>query len=336
MGAEWCRPERTPARFEVAGDKSLHEDTRGLQPSYSSAGNVPNATQPPYVQAVAATQGPSAAEPALGAWRHSEGGDITVTQFGRMVEIVHPYKPKQLLHGHKFVRGEEFYYFGSIGVIKGNRIVWDDGSSWTRRAEGAPKFIPPLPPDSEAPLALRCLRPTAPAARDAWVTIGVPSLARACGKWYFEVRLGDGIVRPQIGWASVDFQEGPESDVGVGDDEHSWSADGQSGQRCHGGGAGREAVLWPEKWRKGGIVGCAIDLEQGAIRFSYNGQWHEAAEFQIQATGTSFYPAVSAAGMFKFILTSSCFRCSPPDGSYEALLPASSDGEYNRPSSLEC
>ena len=64
-----------------------------------------------------------------------------------------------------------------------------------------------------------------------WLTVGAPTLKANSGKFYYEVKLGRDVLQPQIGWA-LDSFSGAErwTGSGVGDDQHSWGADGERQQ----------------------------------------------------------------------------------------------------------
>jgi len=95
----------------------------------------------------------------------------------------------------------------------------------------------------------------------------------ASGRWYYEVRIlnaGMGC----IGWSDLRFFGRWAKDEGVGDDPegHSWGFDGFKGCIRHAG----QVWPFPLKWRQGDVVGCAVDLNTGAISFAVNGAWGRA------------------------------------------------------------
>mmetsp|Transcript_6250 Transcript_6250/g.17896 ORF Transcript_6250/g.17896 Transcript_6250/m.17896 type:complete len:82 (-) Transcript_6250:212-457(-) len=69
-----------------------------------------------------------------GKWQHSSGGEIEiiVDSSGRSVTITHPTVGKQVLDTGKFCAGEGLDYFGFKGKLEGNKIVWNNGVSWTK------------------------------------------------------------------------------------------------------------------------------------------------------------------------------------------------------------
>jgi len=155
-------------------------------------------------------------------------------------------------------------------------------------------------------------------AANPFLTVGAPALERSSGKFYYEVKLGRDVVHPQIGWAA-DIFEGGDAQRGccVGDNDHSWAADGQSRGSCNGGNV--DATAWPESWSKDDVVGCAIDLDVGTLQFAENGRWVSSvgAKFPL---GAGPYPAVSLQGECTFHFQAASFEFSPPDQSFAPLL----------------
>jgi len=151
-----------------------------------------------------------------------------------------------------------------------------------------------------------------------WITLGAPPLKKKQGQWYYEVKLGHGIACSQIGWVTDRFEETEtRSRLGVGNDEQSWAADGLRHKKLHN--ANEVEAKWPKQWCEGDIVGCAIDLDNGEMRFSQNGSWVSVADFTFQALGRFFFPAVSASGDFAFHFSARSFRYHPPSEDYHAL-----------------
>lgn len=344
MGAECCRPEGHGFSAEHEPTEACHEVRpvfdrfAQMQESYAQANPYAQAqssiTKPLLESEVSLTddQREGGLSPAqvsasqfCGVWRVGAGGEVTVSLLGGMLEINNSHKPKQLLNAQRVLRDGQFHYFGAAGTPTGNRITWSDGATWTRKE--AP---PQMPPMREPTLV--CLRPTQPIDVGGWASIGAPSLRKKEGKWYFEVRLGS-VTMPQVGWVAEGFLPSDEADAkGVGEDEHGWAVDGLRGRKLHGG--TMEELQWPTTWRKNGVVGCAIDLDAGAMEFAYNGEWEPAARFTFEAMGRSFFPAVSSDGMFKMIFTVRAFRFAPPDHSYNILVDGE-DGEFPRPVNMQ-
>jgi hypothetical protein len=121
------------------------------------------------------------------------------------------------------------------------------------------------------------------------------------GKHYFEVTIlkYEANATISIGWADQQFFGDYNSGQCLGDDQHSWSwvcsskdspntqlqqiktkAKGAVGLRS----SGQKVVcnndlciLWPKdgaaKWKKGVVIGCAVDLDLKKMYFSYNGSF---------------------------------------------------------------
>jgi len=186
--------------------------------------------------------------------------------------------------------------------------------------------------------AKQILRPLRPANYDEvsaqnlelWLTIGAPELQRDRGKFYYEVKLGSGTDEPQIGWATLDFAESEDwTGSGVGDDEHSWAADGMRKRLWHNGDA--DSVEWSATWHDGDIVGCAVDIDAGIMRFAINGMWEQAANIKFDPKGHPIFPALSMQGDFAFCFDSQTFEFKPPHATFLPLLPAgAASGVFNR------
>ena len=92
------------------------------------------------------------------------------------------------------------------------------------------------------------------------------------GKWYYEVKIG-GSSYGQIGFAVNTLVVGTGSGDGVGDDCFSWAYDGwrqKTWNRASGDGHNDYATAL--KWSAGSVVGCLLDLDEGQISFSLNGE----------------------------------------------------------------
>jgi len=164
------------------------------------------------------------------------------------------------------------------------------------------------------PLVL--MRPQYVPTKNVWLTVGFKQLMRSSGKLYHEVVLGTDFYDPQLGWVTEDFKEGPFDGCGVGDDEFSWAADGQRHRKWH---KGEDAeALWPRDWRAGDVIGFAVDIEGGCMRFSINGEWVDSAEIMFDALGLSLFPALSMGGFFKIVVHNSAWSFAPPSLDYVA------------------
>ena len=96
----------------------------------------------------------------------------------------------------------------------------------------------------------------------AWFTCGAPNLAQSRGKFYHEIQILSEFDCPQLGWLSTDFG-GDDEDVGVGDDANGWAFDGQRLCCWHG---GRREPLQIAPWKVNGVLGFAIDLDEGQMQ----------------------------------------------------------------------
>lgn len=153
---------------------------------------------------------------------------------------------------------------------------------------------------------------------EAWkfTTFGQPRLARASGRWYYELEILK-FDWPQVGWADEGFafDDGP-CDDGVGDDTHGWGVDGARKRKWHDG-----PEDWDRVWPKPVTVGCAIDLDSTRKRmfFAMDGIWEEAALFEDFSFEGSIYPAASGIQTATFHFAKEDCRFSPPDDSYQYL-----------------
>lgn len=85
------------------------------------------------------------------------------------------------------------------------------------------------------------------------------------GKWYFEVTLlTQGLM--QIGWLEADAYP----HVSVGDSKNSYSIDLFRRVRWHDSKA--QPLTSVRRWTVGDVVGCALDLDNGKMWFSFNGR----------------------------------------------------------------
>merc|ERR1712150_24493 len=163
---------------------------------------------------------------------------------------------------------------------------------------------------------LQPIRPQSIPDRKTWLTAGAKGLLKGNGRFYHEVWLGDDFRGPQLGWLTEQFVEGDYTGEGVGDDEHGWAADGQRHMRWHCGGT--PGVRWPRDWCSGDVIGCALDIEVGIMKFSLAGEWVENAEMRFSTGGHSYFPAVSIEGLFEMHIPRETWQFAPPDDGYEA------------------
>merc|ERR1719399_1253698 len=85
---------------------------------------------------------------------------------------------------------------------------------------------------------------------------------------------------------------------------------------------------WSRSWQIGDVIGAAIDIQEGKVTFSLNGEWNEDASLVLLSMGRSFYPAVSMVGNWQMHIPSSTWRYAPPDSSFKAFA---EDGVFKRP-----
>merc|ERR1712190_258371 len=105
-----------------------------------------------------------------------------------------------------------------------------------------------------------------------WFTVGAKKLLRDSGRFYYEVKLFSDMYFPQLGWLNEEFQEEKGDDNhGVGDDEYGWATDGLRHKFWHGG--SQMDAAWPRTWKGGDVIGLAVDIDAGNMRFSLNGEW---------------------------------------------------------------
>merc|ERR1711904_4422 len=68
----------------------------------------------------------------------------------------------------------------------------------------------------------------------------------------------------------------------------------------------------------GEVIGLAVDIQAGEMRFSQNGEWFESMLQQADFGGQSIFPAVSMRGFFAMHFSRGSWAHAPPDESYEA------------------
>ncbi|OQV16827.1 Ryanodine receptor [Hypsibius exemplaris] len=112
------------------------------------------------------------------------------------------------------------------------------------------------------------------------------------GKWYYEVDvMTPGYMR--VGWALLGCPPGVE----IGTDENSYAFDGSLGRKWHQG-----PEPFGKMWQAGDVVGCLLDLNDGTISFTINGELlldpsgHEAAFEGVTAEKGGFVPACTLGG----------------------------------------
>ena len=107
----------------------------------------------------------------------------------------------------------------------------------------------------------------------------------------------------QLGWATPSFPRTLDvaltrtrTLLGVGDDEHSWGADGLRRKAWHKP-RGVESLPLPDSfpvtWAVGDTIGVGADLEAGTISYSLNGGAYHVAFADCDFGTRSIFPAVS-------------------------------------------
>jgi len=122
------------------------------------------------------------------------------------------------------------------------------------------------------------------------------------GKWYYEVILQTAQVA-QIGWASNEFIADSTSGNGVGDDSCSYGYDGSRGLKFHeelpqkvsGKSDGETGLQYAsnKRWRKDDVIGCLLDVDDGIISYSINGEILGQAYTFSKDNFNGLFPAVS-------------------------------------------
>lgn len=175
---------------------------------------------------------------------------------------------------------------------------------------------------------LKPLRPRHIPSISDWLTTGAKDLMQRSGRFYHEVRLGEDFedfFDPQLGWLTSHFEERDYDANGVGDDKHGWAADGVRNAKWH---DGPTDASWPRPWRGSDVIGFAIDIDAGQMRFALNGEWVPAAQMSFDAAGRSFFPAVSMKGRFSMHIPKGSWHFMPPDDHYDAWA---NSGAFMRP-----
>jgi len=217
--------------------------------------------------------------------------------------------------------------FQLLTELKGQRVaahysmVWEPQQQVEEEGEDptdAEDFYD-IATDLNAPLAtvLRGEEQTS----EAFISLGLPELMQREGKYYYEFELRQGHTMAQIGFAARPFvtlqNNKTEAEMlasqgnGIGDDQFSWGVDGQRKMKYHLGFDGEE---WSLEWRRVAIVGCAIDIDNGFITYSVNGEWEAEPAFTYFAGNfrEGVYPAGTLQGRGSIRLAG--FSFEPPEG----------------------
>merc|ERR1719221_1262270 len=89
-------------------------------------------------------------------------------------------------------------------------------------------------------------------------------------------------------------------------------------------------------WRKGDVVGLAVDMLAGTMKWSLNGFWHHAPEKQFELNDRELFPCLSMWGDFKMLIAHKDWKFSPPENDYVPWTDASAfAGHEPLPSDIE-
>ena len=151
------------------------------------------------------------------------------------------------------------------------------------------------------------------AAQKEFPTVCVHETLITSGQWYYEVTIAQDVLA-QIGWATVNFQPDSKQGIGVGDDGNSYAYDGFRCLRWHAG-----SKRWGERWKKGDVVGVALDLKsnQSNISFSINGIWPVTPAFTELEFSHGYIPVATVQTSekqigLKFAFSRSSLKYKPP------------------------
>ena len=115
--------------------------------------------------------------------------------------------------------------------------------------------------------------PVAPPHGAIWFTSGTPELAQSSGKFYYEIEILSDFEGPQCGWLNSNFAGDGDERLGVGDDEHGWSFDGQRHLWFH---DNESKALEISSWKVHDILGFAVDFDEGKMHL-YTKEGEEAS-----------------------------------------------------------
>lgn len=145
-----------------------------------------------------------------------------------------------------------------------------------------------------------------------FATFGVPEMLKTSGVLYYEVELLTNKGITQVGFADADFESTNEnSGAGVGDDGHSWAADGGRKLLWSSG----KPLDWDSRWSVGDVIGLAANVKLGKIAVSVNGVYHGIV-FESEGIKRGVCPAFTCADYeLRYNLDGSAhgpFRHGPP------------------------
>lgn len=168
-------------------------------------------------------------------------------------------------------------------------------------------------------------------------TVAAPDAKFSSGACYYEVECVKvrGIV--QMGWMTEGFTTSTSySGNGVGDDAHSWGADGV--RQCK----------WPmttefgSEWSNGDVIGFAADLDAKTLSISVNGSFAEPNGLLFSEIKADWLaPALTGDnGQFRVNFGDRPFAHSPPDESYVSvhslLNTTAKTGSPSSPAAPQC
>lgn len=149
-------------------------------------------------------------------------------------------------------------------------------------------------------------------------SFGFPAAKVTTGTWYMETEiLAHQGADVQIGFGNDSFAPNSGGGQGVGDDEHSWAADGFRNKKWHNGSSSVSMA-----WSVGDTLCCVVNCEKRTIAFGVNGDWSGSrrVEFTGVKVGQGLYPVATASAR-NYGLTLA-FRLGPrAGGEFKYKLP---------------
>jgi len=149
------------------------------------------------------------------------------------------------------------------------------------------------------------------------------------GRWYYEAKL-IGFEVPaggcSLGWADHLFFADFTAKQGAGDDNHSWAYSCPRGPKFRTAYVTKgKAVDTPLKWKNEDVIGCGIDLIDGAniVSFFLNGESLDLSDNFKQIQFSNYLTpvfSVSKGYTLKINLGDSPFAFAPPSPDYQAVL----------------
>eukprot|EP01084_Bolivina_argentea_P271181 461328_1 len=129
------------------------------------------------------------------------------------------------------------------------------------------------------------------------------------GKWYYEIVLQIPVCG-QIGWGMHSQTITSAKGLGTGDDEKGWAYDGHRKLKWN-----KKRADYGEKWSKGDVIGCAINIDDKEMEFYLNGNSMGVA-FRDFDVGEGLSPSITiqSGGQVEVIFQSAKFQKNPPNG----------------------